>query len=120
MKRRIQATQFGSITVDDTVYEHDVVIRCNGVIEKRKKRLSKAVYGTSHIVSLEEAKYLYQKGCERLIIGAGQDEKLKLSKEAREYFDDKQCEVSVLSTPKAIKQYNKSEGMVAGMFHVTC
>lgn len=33
-----------------------MLIRLDGKVKKRKKKLSKAVYGTSHLVSLEEAK----------------------------------------------------------------
>jgi hypothetical protein len=62
MQPRIDRTQFGSVTIDGKVYEHDVLIRLGGQIKKRKKKLSKAVYGTSHTISLAEAKHLYQKG----------------------------------------------------------
>src|SRR5713226_2543910 len=72
MKPSIDQTSFGSITIEGTVFEHDVIIRLNGQVEKRKKKLSKAVYGTSHIMSLAEAKHVYEKGTQRLIIGSGQ------------------------------------------------
>jgi hypothetical protein len=73
MKPRIEATDFGSITVEGTVFDHDVVIGPDGEVSKRKKKLSKAVYGTSHTISLEEAKYVYGQaaGADRLIVGAG-------------------------------------------------
>jgi hypothetical protein len=56
MRPRIDATDFGSITVEGTVFDHDVVISPDGEVSKRKKKLSKAVYGTSHTISLEEAR----------------------------------------------------------------
>ncbi len=59
MKPSIDQTSFGSITIEGTIFEHDVIIRLNGLVEKRKKKLSKAVYGTSHIVSLAEAKHIH-------------------------------------------------------------
>jgi hypothetical protein len=43
----IDATEFGSITVDGKTYEHDVIIRLSSKVEKRRKRLSKQKYGTS-------------------------------------------------------------------------
>jgi hypothetical protein len=46
MEPRIDETQFGSVTIDGKVFEHDVLIRLGGKVEKRKKKLSKAVYGT--------------------------------------------------------------------------
>jgi len=73
MRPRIDGTKFGSITIDGSDIEHDVVIRLSDEIKKRKKKLSKAVFGTSHTISLEEAKYIFEKGAERLIIGSGQN-----------------------------------------------
>ena len=72
MKPTIDQTDFGTITIDGTVFDHDVLILPNGEVKKRKKKLSKAIYGTSHILSLDEAKYVYEPGIERLIIGTGQ------------------------------------------------
>jgi hypothetical protein len=45
---QIENTTFGSITIDGKTYEHDVVIRLSGEVVKRKKKLSKKLYGTSH------------------------------------------------------------------------
>jgi hypothetical protein len=70
MRPRIDRTEFGSITIEGEVIEYDVIVRLNGKVKKRKKKLSKAVYGTSHTISLDEAKHVYQKGTEELIIGA--------------------------------------------------
>ena len=59
MKPPIEATQFGSITLGGVVYDHDVLVRPDATVRRRKKKLSKAVYGTSHTISLAEAKYVY-------------------------------------------------------------
>jgi hypothetical protein len=120
MKPHIDQTTFGSITVEGTVFEHDVLIRFDGQVEKRKKKLSKAVYGTSHILSLAEARQVYEKGVRRLIIGTGQYDNVTLSEEAADYFDRKRCQVDLLPTPRAIETWNESAGPVIGLFHVTC
>jgi hypothetical protein len=104
MKPRIDQTTFGSITIEGTTFEHDVLIRQDGQVKKRKKKLSKAIYGTSHILSLDEAKHIYEKGTQRLIIG----------------FKRKQCQVEMLPTPNAIQAWNETEGSVISLFHVTC
>ena len=120
MKPRIEGTDFGSITIAHEDYEHDVIIRLSGEVEKRKKKLSKATYGTSHIVSLAEAQYVYETGAQCLIVGTGQGGNVTLSDEAANYFQQAQCEVQLLPTPKAIRAWNKVEGAVIGLFHVTC
>lgn len=116
----IDATAFGSITIDGKVYDHDVLIRLDGTVKKRKKKLSKALYGTSHILSLAEAEHCYEKGAERIIVGSGQNGMLTLSDEAAEFFKKKRCEVTLLPTPEAIRAFNHSKGKSIGLFHVTC
>jgi len=120
MKPRIDGTTFGSITVAHEEYEHDVIIRLNGEVEKRKKKLSKAIYGTSHMVSLAEAQYVYERGAQHLIVGTGQGGNVTLSDEAANHFKQMQCEVQMLPTPQAIRVWNEAEGAVLGLFHVTC
>ena len=120
MKPKIDETTFGSITIEGTTFEHDVIIRPDGQGKKRKKKLSKAIYGTSHILSLDEARHVYEEGTKRLIIGTGQQGNVRLSDEAAEYFKRKQCQVDLLPTPNAIQDWNETEGSVIGLFHVTC
>ena len=120
MKPSIDQTTFGSMTIEGSVFEHDVLIRLSGQVKKRKKKLSKAIYGTSHILSLDEAKHVYEDGAQRLMIGTGQYGNVRLSKEAAEYFKRKQCQVELLPTPEAIRAWNEAEGTVIGLFHVTC
>ena len=116
----IQTTEFGSITVDEDVFDHDIVIRLSGKVKKRKKKLSKKQYGTSHTVSLAEAEHIFDDGAERLIIGSGQYGNVELSEEAAKYFKEKGCTVDLYPTPEAIQVWNEAEGKTIGMFHVTC
>lgn len=116
----IDSTNFGSITVDGETYEYDVIIRLSGKVEKRKKKLSKKEYGTSHIVSKDEAKFIYEDGCETLIVGAGQEGNVRLSPEASDYFKKKRCRVLVQPTPEAIRMFNELHEKKVGLMHVTC
>ena len=120
MKPHIDSTRFGSITIEGKNIRHDVVIWLDGDVEKRKKKLSKALYGTSHVISLDEAKHVYQDGTEHLVIGSGQSGLVTLSEEAVAYFADNACRVELLPTAKAIEVWNDATGAVIGLFHVTC
>jgi hypothetical protein len=120
MQPRIDRTQFGSVTIDGQVFDHDVIIRLGGKVAKRNKKLSKAVYGTSHTISLDEARHVYQKGAARLLIGAGQYGTVALSEEAAAYFKRHRCRVELLPTPEVIPVWNQAEGAVIGLLHVTC
>ncbi len=120
MKPAIDATEFGSITVDGETFARDIVIRLSGKVKKRKKKLSKQQYGTSHTVSLAEAEHIYDDGAEQVIVGTGQQGVLKLSDEAEGFFKDHGCKVQAVPTPEAIKVWNEAVGRTIAMFHVTC
>jgi hypothetical protein len=117
---QIDGTKFGSITIDGKTYEHDVIIRLNGTVVKRKKKLSKKHYGTLHVLSKDEAKFVYEKGCKQLILGSGQTDSVRLSPEAEAYFAKKGCTVILKPTLEAIRAFNRLHTNKVGLFHVTC
>ena len=53
----------------------------SGEVVKRKKKLSKKYYGTSHMLWKDEAKFVFESGCEQLILGSGQMGNVHLSPE---------------------------------------
>ncbi len=120
MNPNIDSTKFGSITIAGRRIENDVMIGLDGALSKRQKKLSKAVYGTSHVISLAEAEVIFEKDAERLIIGTGHDGMVGLSNEAADYFAQRQVKVDLVRTPEAIERWNKASGKVIALFHVTC
>ena len=116
----IEDTRFGSITIDGKTYECDVIVRLSGKVEKRKKKLSKEQYGTSHIISKDEAKFIFEDGCNLLIVGAGQEGNVRLSPEASDYLNNERCKVLVQPTPEAIQSFNQLHEKKIGLMHVTC
>src|SRR6266403_1780108 len=117
---KIDSTIFGAITIDGKTYQHDVVVRLSGEVVKRKKKLSKKYYGTSHVLSKDEAKFVFEDGCEQLILGSGQMGNVHLSPEAEAYFAKKGCTVLLQPTLEAIHTFNNSRAKKIGLFHVTC
>jgi hypothetical protein len=120
MKPRIDTSSFGSITIAGSRFERDVVITLGGEVKKRKKKLSKAIYGTSHVISLDEARHFYEEDAEEIVIGAGQFGRVKLSEEAEGFLQEKGCQITLLPTPEAIQAWNEAAGATIGLFHVTC
>jgi hypothetical protein len=120
MRPRIDATTFGTITIEGREIGNDVILRLDGLVEKRKKKLSKKIYGTSHTISLEEARYVYEKGAKLFIIGTGHYDRVGLSDEAQRYFKKHGCRVKMAATPKAIKAWDTADEKTIGLFHVTC
>ena len=120
MKPTLSGTGFGWIDVEGERISHDILIRLDGQVEKRKKKLSKEIYGTSHTLSLAEAEYIYQEGASSLLIGSGQFGRVRLSPEAEVFFQDKKMPVIILPTPKAVKNWNETQEKLIGLFHITC
>jgi len=120
MKPTLNGTRFGSIDVESERINHDILIRLDSKVEKRKKKLSKEVFGTSHTLSLAEAEHIYEGGVEGLLIGGGQFGRVRLSPEAEKYFRERECQVEIYPTPKAIQRWNEVQGDWIGLFHVTC
>jgi hypothetical protein len=117
---KIESTAFGAIRIDGTTYQHDVVVRLSGEVVKRKKKSSKKLYGTSHVLSKDEAKFLFEKGCDQVVIGSGQMGNVHLSPDAEAYFERKGFVVLLKPTPEAIRMFNRSRARRIGLFHVTC
>jgi hypothetical protein len=113
-------TGFGWITLGADRYNHDIVIGLDGIVRKRRKKLSKQVYGTSHKISLAEARDVLEEGCEVLLISAGVFGRVGLSDEAKAYFDGHSVQVVVLPTQQAVRRWNAMTGKAVGLFHVTC
>ena len=117
---KIDGTAFGSITIGGKTYDHDVVIRLSREVVKRRNKLSKRVYGTSHTVSEDEARFVYEKGCKELIFGTGQYGSAALSPEAAAFLKEVGCTVVAAPTPEAIRLFNECRKPKIGLFHVTC
>ena len=120
MEPPIDAVRFGTITISGETFKHDIVITLRGKIKKRRKKLSKRIYGTSHTISLDEIEASYQEGAEQLILGTGFFDRVRLSAEAEEYLASKGCRATLVSTKKAAQLWNDSQGKVIGLFHITC
>ena len=120
MRPTIDDTSFGKIIIEGKPYDHDVIIRLNGTVEKRRKKLSKAKYGTSHRLSLEEAQYIYEPNAAKIIIGTGQHGVLELSEEATRFFEERGCHIDACPTRIAVVAWNHLKAPAIGLFHLTC
>lgn len=120
MQPNLSGSGFGWIDIGGERISHDILIRLDGEVAKRKKKLSKEIYGTSHTISLAEAEYIYQEGAEGVLIGAGHFGRVRLSPEAQVFFAERGCQVTLLPTAAAVKAWNRAEGELIGLFHITC
>jgi glucokinase len=117
---RIDEIEFGQVTVDGDRLDHDIHIRANGKLKKRKKKWGRKDHGTSHVVGPRELKKALKKGAEVLIIGEGFDGMLRLADEGREMLDQRGVRWQIVPTPDAPEAFEEAEGRKALILHVTC
>jgi len=114
---RFEAFSFGSIRIDGTTYEHDVVID-RGQVRKRRKKPSKRfrdAFGHTPLSVDEEIPWK----CGRLVIGTGTGA-LPVMDEVKREAARRKIELLVLPTIKAIEALNKSCEETNAILHVTC
>ena len=115
---RFERYEFGSIRVDGTTYDHDLVID-HGEIRKRKKgpsRELRARYGHTPL-SIEEG---IPWDCRRLVIGSGAAGSLPIVDEVAEEASRRGVELIVLPTADAIEELERSSEDTNAILHLTC
>jgi hypothetical protein len=115
---RISDFSFGSIRIDGTTYEKDVVID-HGTVRTRRKKPSKRLRGSfGHTpLSIEER---IPWDCRRLVVGTGADGALPVTDEVRREAIRRQVELLVFPTARAIEVFQAHPGKTNAILHVTC
>jgi hypothetical protein len=88
-------------------------------VVKRKKNIEEVLRHLAYPVQ-RRGKFVFEKGCQQLIVGSGQIGNVRLSPEAEAHFAKKNCKVLLQPTPEAIHVFNRSTARKIGLFHVTC
>ena len=99
---QIQDFSFGSIRIDGTTHEHDVVIE-GGEIRRRKKKPSKKFrddFGHTPLSAEEDIPWK----CRRLVIGTGAYGNLPVMKEVKREAERRKVELLVVPTAAAIAE----------------
>lgn len=109
---------FGSIRIDDTTYDRDVVVDRGG-IRKRKKGPSKelrADYGHTPLSIAEDIPWK----CRRLVIGTGDSGSLPVMPEVEEEARRRGIDLVTVPTAEAIGVLNESMKDTNAILHLTC
>ncbi|MGZ3497228.1 MAG: MTH938/NDUFAF3 family protein [Vulcanimicrobiaceae bacterium] len=114
----IEKFSFGSIRIDGTTYEHDVIID-RGKVSKRKKKASKEYRGRFGHTPLSLREDIPWK-CKRLIVGTGAHGALPVMEEIEREAKDRDVELIVLPTERAIDRLKKMRKDTNAVLHVTC
>jgi len=109
---------FGSIRIDGTTYEHDVLID-RGTIHKRKKKASQKFreeFGHTPLSAEEEIPWR----CRRLVVGTGANGALSVMKDVKLEAKRRNVELVIVPTAEAIQMLKKSPEKTNAILHVTC
>ena len=115
---RFERYAFGSIEVDGTTYEHDLVID-RGRIRKRRKGPSKPLrsrFGHTPLSVAEDIPW----DCRRLIVGSGASGSLPVMDEVVEEAERRGVELMVLPTARAIERLPEEPIDTNAILHLTC
>jgi hypothetical protein len=115
---RFDAFSFGSVQIDDTTYDYDIVID-RGEIRKRKKKPSKKFrdeYGHTPLSGEEEIPWK----CRLLVVGTGAYGRLPVLNDVKVEAERRKIELVVLPTAEAIKTLKKQPKDTNAILHVTC
>ena len=108
---------FGSICINGTSYEHDVVID-RGEVRKRDKKPSKKFrddFGHTPLSTEEEIPWK----CHRLVIGTGGGA-LPVMKEVKREARQREIELIIVPTEQAIQVLKDGSQDTNAILHVTC
>jgi hypothetical protein len=114
---QFESFSFGSIRIDGTTYDHDVVID-RGEVRKREKKPSKkfrATFGHTPL-SIDES-IPWQ--CRRLVIGTGAGA-LPVMEQVQREAQRREIELVIVPTARAIELLKQEAGDTNAILHVTC
>ena len=112
-----EAFSFGSIRINGTTYEYDVVID-RGHLSKRNKKPSKkfrSAFGHTPLSIDEDIPWK----CRRLVVGTGTGA-LPIMDEVKREADRREIELVILPTADAIKTLQENPAETNAILHVTC
>jgi hypothetical protein len=114
---RYEAFSFGSIRIDGTTYEHDIVID-RGEVHKRKKKPSKKFRDDFGHTPLSAEERIPWK-CRSLVIGTGTGA-LPVMDEVKQEAQRRKIELRILPTAQAIEMLKAAGLETNAILHVTC
>ena len=115
---RFDKFSFGSLQIDGSIYEHDVVID-HGEIRKRKKKPSKKFredFGHTPLSVEEDIPWK----CHRLVVGTGAYGRLPVMQEVQREAARHKVKLMILPSIKAIKALQQDPKDTNAILHVTC
>ncbi|HVA01156.1 MAG TPA: MTH938/NDUFAF3 family protein [Terriglobia bacterium] len=109
---------FGSIRVDGVEYDHDIVVDCGNVRERKKgpSKTFRTQLGHTPLSVHEEIPWR----CHSLVIGTGIYGRLPVSPDVHREAERRKVELVAVPTEQAIALLNKQPLHTNAILHLTC
>src|SRR5438445_7723908 len=117
-RMRFDKFSFGSLQIDGSSYEHDVLID-RGEISKRKRKPSKKFREQFGHTPLSVEENIPRKS-RQLVIGNGAYGRLPVMQEVRREAERRKIKLLMLPTIEAIELLNQNPKDTNAILHVTC
>jgi len=108
----------GEVQINGERYVADVVVRADGNIKKRRRKLSRRVHGNAHLVSAEEARFICKGRPQSLIVGTGTQQRLSIGEDARMWIEQQEIKLLCFPSPQAVTEYRALRGARALLLHL--
>ncbi|MEF8846882.1 MAG: MTH938/NDUFAF3 family protein [Candidatus Paceibacterota bacterium] len=113
--------EFGKIVIDGEIYDYDVEVRWNGKVLKWWR-------DEGHVFAISDIKRAVEEEPEAIVLGTGANGRAEVSKEARNFIQERKIKLIIDKTKPAIKSFEllaeegneKAPEKVIGLFHLTC
>jgi hypothetical protein len=115
---KIKDFTFGSIRIDGTTYDYDVIID-HDKVRKRKKKASREfrdAFGHTPLSSKERIPW----DCRRLVIGTGANGAMPVMDALRDDAKQRNVDLVILPTQQAIEKLRAHPRDTNAILHVTC
>jgi hypothetical protein len=115
-------TSFGKVKFNDDIYTTDIYVDTEMNVHERNTFMPEERFGTSHEICADELLEILTEDCEALVIGTGQQGIAKLTRDAYDLVAQRQLELHMYESPKAISVYNEicNKKKTVALIHVTC
>jgi hypothetical protein len=113
-------TRYGWVEIDDSRYDHDVIVHCNRLVTKRSKKKSKKFrknYGHTPLTD-HELEFLEKEKPAVVFIGTGQYGDLPITVDAHRIL--LQYESIIRPTPEILDLIAGESRPSVAILHVTC
>jgi hypothetical protein len=110
----LEGYRFGRVSVDGREETRDLIVLPNRVVRNWWRR-------DGHALDLKDLEDVLEDLPERLVVGTGEDQRMRPDPATVDALRGRGIEVEVLSTPDAVRRYGELDaGRTAAALHLTC